>query len=109
MVDLSQHKTLFSLKSRNRFPDWCAIPVRIFLITFVGTLLSFAVALLLAIPGTVLFASLRGLHPDLRMAYRHIALPIALLASVVIFIAATILEVRNYRQARTLKAIERIS
>jgi len=41
--------------------------------TFLGTLLCFAVSLLFAILGTVILASLRGVHPDMRIAYLHIA------------------------------------
>jgi hypothetical protein len=93
----------------SRPPRWYGIPVRVFLVTFIGTLLSFAVTLLLAIIGTVVAASLRGVHPDMRIAYRHIALPLALVAGCIIFLLALLTEIRHYRQARTLTAIERVS
>ncbi|MGA9352523.1 MAG: hypothetical protein WBV46_02455, partial [Terriglobales bacterium] len=58
-------------------PKWYIVPARILLITFLVTLLSFAVSLLLGITGIVIVARLRGLHPNLTIAYRHIAFPVA--------------------------------
>jgi hypothetical protein len=78
------------------------------LVTFIGTLLCFAVSLLLAILGTVLVGALRGMHPDMRIAYRQIALPVALVAGSIIFVLALAMEIRHYRQAKTLSAIERL-
>jgi len=92
-----------------RPPRWYAIPVRVALVTFIGTLFCFAVSLLLAILGTVIVAALRGLHPDMRIAYRHIALPTALVAGSIIFVLGLVMEIRHYRQAKTLPAIERLT
>ena len=92
--------------SASRNPSWYGIPVRVLLMTFLGTLLCFAVSLLFAILGTVIMASLRGVHPDMRIAYLHIALPIALVAGSIIFALSLVMEIRHYRQARTLSAIE---
>jgi hypothetical protein len=78
------------------------------LVTFIGTLLCFAVSLLLAILGTVLVGALRGVHPDMRIAYRQIALPVALVAGSIIFVLTLAMEIRHYRQAKTLSAIERL-
>jgi hypothetical protein len=90
-------------------PHWYGVLVRVLLVTFIGTLLCFAVSLLLAILGTVIIAALRGIHPDMRIAYRHIALPMALVAGSIIFILALIMEIRHYRQTKTLSAIEKLS
>jgi len=92
----------------SRAPRWYTIPVRVGLVTFIGTLLCFAVSLLLAILGTVIVAALRGMHPDMRIAYRQIALPVALVAGSIIFVLALAMEIRHYRQAKTLSAIERL-
>ena len=96
-------------QDKARPPRWYTIPVRVCLVTFIGTLLCFAVSLLLAIFGTVIVAALRGVHPDMRIAYRHIALPMALVAGSVIFVLTLVTEIRHYRQARTLTAIARLS
>ncbi|MFZ0759015.1 MAG: hypothetical protein WAM69_03615 [Candidatus Sulfotelmatobacter sp.] len=90
-------------------PRWYAIPVRVLLVTFIGTLLSFAVSLLLGIIGTVAVSALRHVHPNMTVAYRQIALPAALVAGSIIFVLALIMEIRHYRQSKTLAAIERVS
>jgi uncharacterized membrane protein len=95
--------------SASRSPHWYGVPVRVGLLTFIGTLLCFAVTLLLAIVGTAGLAAIRGVHPDMRVAYRHIALPVAIAAGAVILVLASIMEVRHYRQIKALSAIERAS
>jgi hypothetical protein len=90
-------------------PRWYAIPVRVLLVTFIGTLLTFAVSLLLGIVGTVLISFLRHAQPNMTVAYRLIALPAALSAGIIIFVLALIMEVRHYRQSKTLAAIARMS
>ena len=91
-----------------RPPRWYTIPVRVCLVTFIGILLCFAVGLLLGILGTVIVSSLRGVHPDMRIAYRMIALPVALVAGSIVFVLALVMEIRHYRQSKTLSAIERL-
>lgn len=100
-------KTLIPLRSR-RLPPWIGIPARIFALTFIGTLLTFAVSLLFAILGTVTVSALRGLHPDMRIAYRSIALPVAAIAALILLALAIGNEIRRYRQSRALNAIERM-
>ena len=62
-----------------RKPRWYLIPVRILIVTFLVTLLSFALSLLLGIFGVILAAKIKGAHPNLTLAYRDVALPIAAL------------------------------
>ena len=88
---------------------WYGMAVRILLVTFIGTLLCFAVSLLLGIIGTVAVAKIRGLHPDMTLAYRQFALPIALVAGTIIFVLTIVMEIRHHRQAKTLSAIERMN
>lgn len=97
------------MTSVSHLPRWYGVLARILLLTFLGTLLCFAVTLLLAILGTVTVAAIRGMHPDMRIAYRHLAVPIAAIEGVVIFVCATVLEVRHYQRAHALSAIERAS
>jgi len=92
-----------------RPPRWYAIPVRVLLVTFVGTLISFAVSLLVGIIGIVIISALRHVHPDMASAYRLIALPTAVVAGSIIFVLALAMEIRHYRQSKTLAVIERIS
>ncbi len=92
-----------------RLPRWYAIPVRVALVTFIGTLLSFAISLLLAIIGTVVVAAVHHNHPNMTAAYRLIALPAAVVAGSIIFILVLTMEIRHHRQMKTLSAIERMS
>jgi hypothetical protein len=92
-----------------RQPRWYVIPLRVLLLTFLLTLLAFAVSLFLGILAMVVMARVRGVNPDMTMAYRHIALPVALAAGAAALIAVSCLEIRNYRQARALAQIARAS
>jgi hypothetical protein len=90
-------------------PRWIGIPVRVFAMTFLLTILSFAVALLLSILGTVVYSQVKHVAPNLTFAYRHIAFPCAISAGAIVLVLALIMEIRNYRQRRTLDGIERES
>jgi hypothetical protein len=92
-----------------RRPAWYLTPARVLLVTFLLTLLAFAVSLLLGILGLVITARVRGVHPNLTTAYRHIALPTATVAAAIVLVSATVIEIRRYRQAKALAQIERIS
>ena len=92
-----------------RPPGWYLIPTRILLITFLLTLLSFAVSLLLGILGLVITAGLHGTQVNMTIAYRQIALPVAAVAGAIILISASVMEIRRYRQSRALAEIERTS
>jgi hypothetical protein len=96
-------------KAPGRPPRWYAIPVRVLLVTFIGTLIAFAVSLLLGIVGVVIISTVHGVHPEMTMAYRHIALPAAVVAGSIILILALAMEIRHYRETKTLAAIERVS
>ena len=105
---LSQRTTTEHAAPTPRSPHWYGIPIRVSVVTFVGTLICFSVSLLLAILGTVIVSAVRGVHPDMRIAYRHIALPMGLVAGSLIFVLALIMEIRHYYQSKTLSAIERM-
>jgi hypothetical protein len=90
-------------------PHWYLIPVRVLLVTFLLTLLSFAVSLLLGILGTVIAGRLKHVHPNMTLAYRHVALPTAAVIAGIVLVGATIMEIRNYRQAKALTGIARAS
>ena len=86
-------------------PHWYLIPVRVLLVTFIFTLLSFAVSLLLGILGVLLAAKIKGVHPNMALAYRDIALPGAALVGTVVLISSSVMEIRHYRQVKTLDRI----
>lgn len=90
-------------------PRWIGIPVRVFAMTFLLTLLSFAVALLLSILGTVVYSQVKHVAPNLAFAYRHIAFPFAITVGAIVLVLLLGMEIRNYRQRKTLEGIERVS
>ena len=45
----------------------------------------------------------------MRIAYRHLALPFAIAMALLVLIVATVVEIRRFRQAKALAAIERDS
>jgi hypothetical protein len=85
---------------------WYLIPIRVLLVTFVVTLLSFAVSLFLGIGGVVLAARLRHVDANMTIAYRHVALPVAAMVGTIVFVSASLMEIRHYRQAKTLERME---
>jgi hypothetical protein len=88
---------------------WIGIPVRAFAMTFLFTLLSFAVALLLSIVGTMVYAQVKHVAPNLTFAYRHIAFPFAITVGAIVLVLSLGMEIRNYRQQKILEGIERAS
>jgi ABC-type nickel/cobalt efflux system permease component RcnA len=95
--------------SSHRGSLWYQIPMRVALWTFIGTLLSFAVSLFLGIIGVVIVSALRHVHPDMTLAYRDVAFPAAIVAGTIILLCVLWMEIRDYRQNKTLEAIERAS
>jgi hypothetical protein len=96
-------------KTGSNGPRWIGIPVRAFAMTFLFTLLSFAVALLLSIVGTMVYSQVKHVAPNLTFAYRHIAFPFAITVGAIVLGLSLGIEIRNYRQRKTLDGIERAS
>jgi hypothetical protein len=90
-------------------PRWYAVPARALFVTLLLTLLSFAVTLLVTIICMVIVAAMRGESPDMRFAYRHVALPVAVVVGTIVLIVTLVIEIRHYRQAQTLAGIARLS
>jgi hypothetical protein len=96
-------------KSLASQPRWYWIPMRVLLMTFLLTLLALAASLLLGILGLVIAGRLRGFHPNMTMAYRYVALPVAAVVGTIVFVSPGVMEIRQYRQAKALAEIERTS
>ena len=92
--------------SYSRKPHWYLIPFKVLVVTFLLTLLSFAVSLLLGILGMVLRGLIVGVHPNMTVAYRHVALPVAIVAATVVFFGSIVMEIRRYRQDKALFSIQ---
>ena len=90
-----------------RKPRWYGIPLRVAVVTFLVTVLSFAVSLL-GIIGIVLVGRIRGgAAPKVTLAYRNIAVPAAVVAGVIVLVLSLAMEIRHYRQTKALAEIER--
>jgi ABC-type methionine transport system permease subunit len=83
-----------------RKPSLGLAAVRVVLITFISTLLSFAVGLFFGIVGVVLVNMAKGGALNMNLAYRHVAFPLAMVATVITFVVTLRWELRRYRQAR---------
>ena len=76
---------------------WFWIPLRVLLVSVLLALLSFAICLLLGILGLAISAAVRGVHPNMTMAYRGIAFPAAVVAGLIALVAAIAMEFRRAR------------
>lgn len=85
-------------KSPSASARWLLVPLRVLLVTFLLTLLAFALCLFLGIAGLLIAAAVRGVHPDMTSAYREFAFPAAVVAAGVALIAAIAVEVRYQRR-----------
>jgi hypothetical protein len=90
-------------------PSWIGIVFRVFVITFLLTLLSFALALLLSILGTIVYSQVEHVAPNLPFAYRHIAFPFAITVGAMVLALSLVMEIRNYRKRRMLAESGRAS
>jgi len=63
--------------------------------------------MLLGIIGILLIAKTRGETPNLTLAYRDIAAPVAAVVGVIVLVLSLAMEIRHYRQAKALADIER--
>jgi len=101
--------TMKLMYPHSRQPRPALIPFRILLITFLAALLSFAISMFLGILGTILWGAFHHTAPKLTLVYRHFAPLIAIVIGIIVLIAATVHEIRHYRQSKVLAAIERLS
>jgi len=56
--------------------------------------------LFLGILGTILYGMIKGGHIDMTNAYRHVAIPVAIVTGAVALVGAAVLEVRARRTSR---------
>ena len=87
-------------KQKSKFRVAVEIALRVAVFTVLFTLLAFAVGLLCGIIASVLYGAVRGVHPDMTMAYRFAAVPLAAMVLVISFVAMLTLEIRRTRRLR---------
>lgn len=88
-------------------PRWIGIPLRVLLMTAILTLLAFAVSLLLSILGTVVYSQVEHVAPNMPFAYRYVAFPFAISVGIIVLALSLAMEIKHYRQRKTLADIER--
>jgi hypothetical protein len=71
--------------------------VRVLFTTLIFTAGGMGAGLLLGILGMIAYGLIAGVQPDMRNAYRHFAIPLAITIGCVAFVGALILEVRARR------------
>jgi len=76
--------------------------LRVLVTTLLFTAGGMGVGLFLGIVGTVVYGMIKGGPIDMTNAYRHVAIPVALLAGVVALAGSAILEVRSRRTRTSL-------
>ena len=74
--------------------------VRVLFATLIFTAGGMGLGLLLGILGMITYGLVAGVQPDMRNAYRHVAIPVAITIGCVAFVGALVLEVRA-RRTRT--------
>lgn len=94
------------VQTLGRASHWYLVPVRVLLVTFIVGLLWFALSLLVGILAVVMAAVLRGLKPNMTIAYRGVAFPSAAIMAGIVLICSSYVEIRAYRQSKALESIE---
>ena len=74
--------------------------VRVLFTTLIFTAGGMGLGLLLGILGMIAYGLIAGVQPDMRNAYRHVAIPVAIAVGCVALVGALLLEVRA-RRARS--------
>jgi hypothetical protein len=74
--------------------------IRVLFTTLLFTAGGMGLGLFLGIVGTVLYGIVRGSKIDMTNAYRHVAMPIAILAGLVALVGSAVLELRARRTHR---------
>ena len=74
--------------------------VRVLFTTILFIAGGMAVGLFLGIVGTVLYGMIKGGQVDMTAAYRHVAIPVAILVGTVALVGSALIEVRTRRNSR---------
>jgi NO-binding membrane sensor protein with MHYT domain len=74
--------------------------VRVLFTTLLFTAGGMGLGLLLGILGMITYGLIAGVQPDMRQAYRHVAVPLAIVIGCLAFLGALFLELRS-RRTRT--------
>jgi len=89
--------SLTPVHQRSRASRIFTSTVRVLFTTLIFTAGGMGLGLLLGIIGLVTYGLIAGVQPDMRNAYRHFAIPLAITVGTVAFLGALVLELRARR------------
>ena len=84
-------------QQRSKLSMFFTSAVRVLFTALIFTAGGMGLGLLLGIIGMVTYGLVAGVQPDMRNAYRHVAIPLAITIGCVAFVGALVLEVRARR------------
>lgn len=84
-------------EQRSAISIFFASTVRVLFTTLLFTAGGMGLGLLLGIIGMIIYGLAAGIQPDMRNAYRHVAIPLAIIIGCIAFVGALYLEVRARR------------
>lgn len=88
----------YAIAQRSRVSIAFTSTVRVLFTALLFTAGGMGVGLFLGIVGMVLYSMIRGQQVDMSNAYRHVAIPLAILCGSIALIGSAVLEVRARRQ-----------
>ena len=89
-------------KQRGKLSIVFTSTVRVLFTTLLFTAAGMGAGLFCGIVGTVIYGIIRGTQVDMTKAYKHVAIPAAVVIGSAAFIGALVLEVRAHRQRTSL-------
>ena len=92
--------TVAAAKHPSAFSIVLASVARVLFATLLFTAAGMGVGLLLGILGTVAWGAIRGNQLDMRNAYLHVAIPVALALGIIAFLGSIYLELRACRTSQ---------
>jgi len=87
-----------NVSRRSPFSRTLGSTARVLFTTLLFTAGGMGLGLLLGIIGLVTYGLIAGIQPDMRNAYRHVAIPVAIMIGCAAFAGALVLESRNRQQ-----------
>jgi amino acid transporter len=84
-------------KQRSKISILFTSTVRVLFTTLIFTAGAMGLGLLLGIVGMIAYGLVTGVQPDMRNAYRHVAIPLAVTIGCIALIGALYLEIRARR------------
>ena len=87
--------SMSSDSQRSKFSILFTSTVRVLFTTLIFTAGAMGLGLLVGIISMVTYGLVAGVQPDMRNAYRHVAIPLAITIGCVAFVGALVLEIRT--------------